>query len=150
MSSVAGQSVAIGNLGKVGGNKVYAQMNQDKMQMFVERYLELSNELKYRKGESSAQMQLGEILTQKGDYDQSTKHFYRAMKISEETNDGDMREQAKVNFGMANASLKWSNHITGILQQIEDQNDEADNADNEETEVNKVDEAAPEDEDDKE
>jgi tetratricopeptide (TPR) repeat protein len=27
MSSVAGQSVAIGNLGKVGGGEVYAQMN---------------------------------------------------------------------------------------------------------------------------
>ena len=121
MSSVAGQSVAIGNLGKVGGNNTYAQMNQDKMQMFVERYLELSNELKYRKGESGAYMQLGEILTQKGDYDSSTKHFYRAMKISEETNDADMKEQAKVNFGMANASLKWNNHVTGILQQIEGQ-----------------------------
>ena len=115
MSSVAGQSVAIGNLGKVGGNQTYARMNQDKMQMFVERYLELSNELKYRKGESGAYMQLGEILTQKGDYDTSTKHFYRAMKISEETNDGDMKEQAQVNFGMANASLKWNNHIQGIL-----------------------------------
>lgn len=54
MSSVAGQSVAIGNLGKVGGNNVYASMNQEKLQMFVERYLELSNELKYRKGESGA------------------------------------------------------------------------------------------------
>ena len=124
-------------------------MNQDKMQMFVERYLELSNELKYRKGESGAYMQLGEILTQKGDYDSSTKHFYRAMKISEETNDVDMKEQAKVNFGMANASLKWNNHITGILQQIEDQNVEADAADNEADErAAKVDEAAPEDEDD--
>jgi hypothetical protein len=60
-------------------------------------------------------MQLGEILTQKGDYDSSTKHFYRAMKISEETNDGDTKEQAKVNFGMANASLKWNSHITNIL-----------------------------------
>jgi len=85
------------------------------MQMFVERYLELSNELKYRKGESGAYMQLGEILTQKGDYDSSTKHFYRAMKISEETADGDTKEQAKVNFGMANASLKWNSHITNIL-----------------------------------
>jgi hypothetical protein len=71
------------------------------------------------------------------------------MKISEETNDGDMKEQAKVNFGMANASLKWNNHITGILQQIEDQNDEADAADNEDADkVGKVDEVAPEDEDD--
>jgi tetratricopeptide (TPR) repeat protein len=63
MSSVAGQSVAIGNLGKVGGKETYAQMNQEKLQMFVERYLELSNELKYRKGESGAFMQLGELLT---------------------------------------------------------------------------------------
>jgi hypothetical protein len=37
--------------------------------MFVERYLELSNELKYRKGESGAFMQLGELLTQKGEYE---------------------------------------------------------------------------------
>ena len=119
MSSVAGQSVAIGNLGKVGGKNVYAQMNQEKLQMFVERYLELSNELKYRKGESGAYLQLGELLTQKGDYDTSTKHFYRAMKIAEETNDTDLKEQAKVNFGMANASMKWHNHVTNILQGIQ-------------------------------
>ena len=87
--------------------------------MFVERYLELSNELKYRKGESGAYMQLGEILTQKGDYDSSTKHFYRAMKIAEETGDSDQREQAKVNFGMANASMKWANHVTSILQNLQ-------------------------------
>lgn len=60
--------------------------------MFVERYLELSNELKYRKGESGAYMQLGEIQTQKGDFDGGTKHFYRAMKIAEETGDGEMKE----------------------------------------------------------
>ena len=87
--------------------------------MFVERYLELSNELKYRKGESGAYMQLGELMTQKGDYDTSTKHFYRAMKIAEETGDADLKENAKVNFGMANASMKWNNHVTNILQGIE-------------------------------
>lgn len=87
--------------------------------MFVERYLELSNELKYRKGESGAYLQLGELLTQKGDYDTSTKHFYRAMKIAEETGDADLKEQAKVNFGMANASMKWTNHVTNILQGLQ-------------------------------
>lgn len=106
--------MAIGNLGKVGG-KNSTMLNQDKMQMFVERYLELSNELKYRKGESGAYLQLGELLTQKGDYDTSTKHFYRAMKIAEETGDGEMKEQAKVNFGMANASMKWTGHVANIL-----------------------------------
>ena len=120
MSSVAGQSVAIGNLGKVGGKNMQTTMlNQDKMQMFVERYLELSNELKYRKGESGAYLQLGELMTQKGDFDTSTKHFYRAMKIAEETGDGDMKEQAKVNFGMANASMKWTNHVSNILTNLQ-------------------------------
>ena len=94
-------------------------LNQDKMQMFVERYLELSNELKYRKGESGAYLQLGELMTQKGDFDTSTKHFYRAMKIAEETGDGDMKEQAKVNFGMANASMKWTNHVSNILTNLQ-------------------------------
>ena len=40
------------------------------------------------------------------------------MKIAEETGDGDMKENAKVNFGMANASMKWNNHINNILQGI--------------------------------
>jgi hypothetical protein len=88
--------------------------------MFVERYLELSNELKYRKGESGAYLQLGELLTQKGDFDTSTKHFYRAMKIAEETGDGDLKEAAKVNFGMANASMKWTNHVSNILNNLQD------------------------------
>jgi tetratricopeptide (TPR) repeat protein len=126
MSSVAGQSVAIGNLGKVGGKNMQTTMlNQDKMQMFVERYLELSNELKYRKGESGAYLQLGELLTQKGDFDTSTKHFYRAMKIAEETGDGDLKEAAKVNFGMANASMKWTNHVSTILNNLQDSHPEA-------------------------
>jgi hypothetical protein len=41
------------------------------------------------------------------------------MKIAEETGDGDMKEQAKVNFGMANASMKWTNHVTNILQNLQ-------------------------------
>lgn len=74
-------------------------------------------------------MQLGEILTKKGDYDSGTKHFYRAMKISEETNDNDMKENAKVNFGMANASLKWNNHVNSLLQQVDGHNVDYDKMD---------------------
>ena len=70
------------------------------------------------------------------------------MKISEDTNDTEMKEQAKVNFGMANGSLKWNNHVTGILQQIDDQNEEADAADEASEQNQKVDEAPVEDEED--
>jgi len=93
-------------------------MNQDKLQMFVERYLELSSELKYRKGESGAFMQLGELMTQKGDYDSSVGHFYRAMQIADQIEDSETRETAKVNFGMANASMKWNEHVQDILRNV--------------------------------
>ena len=147
MSSVAGQSVAIGNLGKVGGKETYAQMNQEKLQMFVERYLELSNELKYRKGESGAFMQLGELLTQKGDFETSTKHFYRAMKIAEDTEDRDIKDTAKVNFGMANASMKWQDHVTDILKGIEG-NEKAANAEEDREDVIERDSEDEEEKDD--
>lgn len=92
MSSVAGQSLAIGNLGKLGSsaisdNKPMTFANAEKLQMFVERYLELSTELKYKKGQGAAHLQLGELMTQKGDFNQGTRNFYRAMKIAEELND---------------------------------------------------------------
>ena len=65
MSSVAGQSIAIGNLGRIGSISNVGAMDSEKMQMFVERYLELSNELKYRKGEGSAYLQLGKLVAKK-------------------------------------------------------------------------------------
>jgi len=100
--------------------------------MFVERYLELSSELKYRKGESGAFMQLGELLTQKGDYDTSAGHFYRAMKIAEETEDSDIKETAKVNFGMANASMKWNEHVQDILRNVQNNVDSVEKAEEDE------------------
>lgn len=119
MSSLAGQSVAVGNLGNLGSiNKVASYANNEKLQMFVERYLELSSELKYRKGEGSAHLQLGQLKTQKGDYDTSTRHFYRAMKIAEQTGDNDTKTEAKVLFGMANANLKWDKHQSEIMDKL--------------------------------
>lgn len=116
MSSVAGQSVAIGNLGQIG----YQKLNGDneKLKMFAERYLTLSHELKNRKGESGAYQQLGNISLSLGDFDTSTKNFYRAMKIAEEIQDKDMMESARCNFGVANANLKMDEHMKNILGQI--------------------------------
>lgn len=119
MSSLAGQSVAVGNLGNLGSiSKVASYANNEKLQMFVERYLELSSELKYRKGEGNAHLQLGQLKSQKGDYDTSTRHFYRAMKIAEQTGDTDTKTEAKVLFGMANANLKWDKHKSELMEKL--------------------------------
>jgi hypothetical protein len=44
------------------------------------------------------------------------------MKIAEETDDSELREAAKVNYGMANASIKWADHVTNILRGIDGSN----------------------------
>ena len=41
------------------------------------------------------------------------------MKIAEDTEDRDIKDTAKVNFGMANASMKWNDHMSDILKGIE-------------------------------
>ncbi|CAG9314723.1 unnamed protein product [Blepharisma stoltei] len=116
MSSVAGQSVAIGNLGQIGNNKIVG--DNEKLKMFAERYLALSHELKNRKGESGAYQQLGNISFSVGDYDSSTKNYYRAMKIAEEIGDKELLDVAKCNFGAANANLKMDEHMKNILQKV--------------------------------
>jgi hypothetical protein len=37
------------------------------------------------------------------------------MKIAEEVGDSEQKEKAKVNFGMANANLKWEKHQSEVL-----------------------------------
>jgi len=43
MSNLVGQSIAIGNIGKIGTKGLYD--NTDKMKMFVERYIKIASEL---------------------------------------------------------------------------------------------------------
>jgi tetratricopeptide (TPR) repeat protein len=117
MSSVAGQSVAIGNLGKIGNNKLVG--DTEKLKMFAERYLSLSHELKNKKGESGAYQQLGNISFKIGDYDTSTKSYYRALKIAEEIGDKEMAESALCNLGVSNASMKMESYMNNILNRIQ-------------------------------
>ena len=116
MSSVTGQSVAIGNLGQIGSGEVIG--DNEKLKMFVERYLNLSQEMKNRKGEGDSYAQLGNIATSQGDFEGGTRHFYRAMKIAEEINDRQLHETSKCNFGIANANLRMEEHKEKLLGQV--------------------------------
>ena len=44
MSSIVGQSIAIGNIGRIGTRGLHD--NRDKMKLFLEKYLQLSKDLK--------------------------------------------------------------------------------------------------------
>ena len=65
------------------------------------------------------------------------------MKIAEEQGDNDAKENAKVNFGMANASLKWDSHVENILQGLDNSRVEAEKQENEMDEEDEENEEDP-------
>lgn len=86
--------------------------------MFAERFLELNHELKNKRAESTAYSQLANISLSSGDYESSTKNYYRAMKIAEGSGNKELESSAKCGFGVANASMNMDRHIEGILSRI--------------------------------
>ncbi len=42
------------------------------------------------------------------------------MKIAEELGDNEQKEKAKVNFGMANANMKWDKHQLEVLSKVKE------------------------------
>jgi hypothetical protein len=67
MSSVVGQSIAIGNIGRIGTAGLHD--NRDKMKLFLEKYIQLSKDLKDTENETEACLKLGLLTGSKRSYD---------------------------------------------------------------------------------
>jgi len=117
MSSVQGQGVAIGNLGKIGTTEIRG--DGSKMKMFIEKYIDLCGEVRDRKAEGGAYLALGHLSQTQKEYGLSSKNYYRALKISEETGDSDTHMKAKCHFGVANGQLKMNDHMRSILKSLD-------------------------------
>jgi hypothetical protein len=68
MSNITGQSVAMGNIGKIGTRDL--SENKDKMKIFVEKYLQLSSEMRDEKGEMEGCLKLGMISSTKKNFEE--------------------------------------------------------------------------------
>ena len=66
MSNLSGQSLAIANIGKIGTKEL--SENKDKMKIFVEKYLKLSEEMQDTKGEMEGSLKLGLINSTKKNF----------------------------------------------------------------------------------
>jgi len=80
MSNVNGQSVAMGNIGKIGTKDL--SENKDKMKIFVEKYLKLSAEMKDDRGEMAGCLQLGMISSTKKNFEEGKDNFRRALELA--------------------------------------------------------------------
>lgn len=116
LSSVSGQTVAIGNLGQIGSKSIKGDF--DRMKVFVERYLNLSNDLRDKKGVSGAYHQLGAISYSLGDYESSTRNYYRAMRVADEAGERDLKDSARCRLGIANGMKKMDDLKSSILEKL--------------------------------
>lgn len=116
LSSVTGQTVAIGNLGQVGSRSLKG--DYDRMKVFVERYLHLSNELSDKKGICGAYHQLGAISYSLGDYDSSTRNYYRAMRMADEAGERDLKDSARCRLGIATGMKRLDDLKSSILDKL--------------------------------
>ena len=128
MSSIPGQKIALGNLGKIGSYNFSS--DAEKLLNFVENYLDLSGK-KQKAQDPNAYLKLGQILSIKGKFDESSKQFFKAISIAEKDGDKSTKNEAVINFGMANANLKWEDKCKEIAEQIQTFGDEADKLDKE-------------------
>ena len=115
MSSKAGQSLAIGNLGKIGYNNTIIS-DQEKLQMLIQRYIELANYLKDEEGKSTAYLELGKVLMDKKEWATSAKHFEEAIASAKQNKNKEVLENATANYGIAQANLAWEEYSKRIIQ----------------------------------
>ena len=83
MANLSGQSLAIGNIGKIGTKNL--SENKDKMKIFVEKYLKLAEEMQDPQAEMEGAIKLGLINSTKKNFDEGREKFHRALQLAEES-----------------------------------------------------------------
>ena len=73
MNNLVGQSIAIGNIGRIGTKGLHD--NKEKMKLFIEKYMKLSRELKDKKGEMNAHLKMGLLTANKGNFEEGKENF---------------------------------------------------------------------------
>mmetsp|Transcript_8621 Transcript_8621/g.9797 ORF Transcript_8621/g.9797 Transcript_8621/m.9797 type:complete len:206 (+) Transcript_8621:717-1334(+) len=128
MSSVPGQKIALGNLGKIGTYNF--STSTDKLLSFVENYIELSE--KDKEQDPNAYIKLGQLLSNKGKYDESSKQFFKAITAAEKGGEKTVKNEAVINYGMATANATWGDKCKEITEQYKSYKVHEDQYENEE------------------
>ena len=106
--------MALGNLGIIGSHSF--SDNPEKLQQFVENFIELSQESK--QSNLDAFLRLGDILSSKGDYEESTKQYLKAWK--DKSIKKEQKEDAFINYGMTSGKMNWSKKQKELQEQIKE------------------------------
>eukprot|EP01016_Furgasonia_blochmanni_P032392 TRINITY_DN3341_c0_g1_i8.p1 TRINITY_DN3341_c0_g1~~TRINITY_DN3341_c0_g1_i8.p1 ORF type:complete len:417 (+),score=55.72 TRINITY_DN3341_c0_g1_i8:161-1411(+) len=119
ISNPHSQSLAIANLGKIGEWNV--TNDPYRLQSFVEKYIDISKEMRDVAGEQRAYVKLGALLADQGEYSKGAESFEKALKLSSENLlDEEVKKVAKFNYGVSLAKAKMSGYLENVYSKIMD------------------------------
>ena len=107
MSSLAGQNIAIGNLGLTG----LQHHDLETARACMERHLQLSQNLDDYRGQSSAYQILGTIASQQGQHEEAMVYYQSAQQMANVLKETATADSAKVAVGVAKANAQMDAYM---------------------------------------
>lgn len=110
MCSLAGESLACGNLGMIAGGE-----DIPTAKACAERQLQLARALNDNRGTSDAHRQLGTLSNLQGEFDEAQHHFEQAMAIANAEGDERASNNARCSIGVAVGNAQFGNYLKGLI-----------------------------------
>lgn len=85
--------------------------NKEKMTVFIDKYIKLTQDMKDQNGELKAQLKMGQVTSLIGDFESGRESFRRALQLAENRQEGEKMQEAKCGFAVANAELQMQAHL---------------------------------------
>ena len=106
MSSLAGESLACGHLGRLGG-----AADAETSRACTERQLQLARTLHDHRGQEDAFLQLGGLAQASGAYQEATSHFQNALEEADRQQDSEIADLARCSLGLASGHMAFEEFL---------------------------------------
>jgi len=114
MSSMAGQSISISNLGRTA----LQHGDLKTARTCMERFIQLAQNLDDKPGQCEASMTLGAIAARLHQYDQAIHHYQQAWQLAYLMHDKATADAAKVQMGIARANANYATHMRRMASSL--------------------------------
>lgn len=83
--------------------------------MYIQKYLDLTNKIGDKKGETVALQYMGMVNASEGCQTEGLKQFEKSFELAENMNDKKIEYISKCSYGMANAELKIDDYLKDLV-----------------------------------
>mmetsp|Transcript_13700 Transcript_13700/g.40389 ORF Transcript_13700/g.40389 Transcript_13700/m.40389 type:complete len:255 (+) Transcript_13700:712-1476(+) len=117
MCSLAGESLACGNLGLIASA---GEGDIPTAKACAERQLQLARTLNDNRGKGDAYRQLGVLSNIQGAHDEAVHYFEQAMQLAQQEGDEHVSNSARCCIGVAKGNASFDDYISGMVAHAAD------------------------------